>query len=292
MKLFAGLLMLACLCNATLAQQALRFERQAVELVQRVPVSTLEENMPRRSFGEWFGSVVGIKSGIVWQLSECDQFAEINPRGSDAPACVEANALLPDGRKVMVRVGVGTFLKGVTGAPGFYYAVIEQRDQLYVLNRLRDLPDGLRFPDRLQQKSEFRLTPPKLNSDQALSLAGKTPPPSRPDSEPPPPPPPTSVSTQGELRRVSEGALIGAAIRKVGPVYPAGAKGVGAWGEVQVLVTISLTGQVIDARVVSGHLLLRKSAIAAARQWTFSPTILNGTPVSVQGVITFDFPRP
>lgn len=292
MKLFLGLLLCVGVCCPALAQNTLRFEKQAVDLVQRTPVSTLEANMPRRSFAEWFGSLVGLKSGIVWQLSECEQFAEVQARGADAQACVEANALMPDGRKVVVRIGVGTFMKGITGDPGFYYAVIEQRDQLYLLNRLRDLPEGLRFPERLKEKSEIRMTPLASVADKALKIAGASPQPMTAPMEPAPPPPPTMAAPPPEIRRVSEGALIGNAVKKIGPVYPAGAKAAGAWGEVQVLVTISTTGKVVDARVVSGRLLLRKPAIEAARQWTFTPTILNGSPLSVQGVITFDFPRP
>jgi outer membrane biosynthesis protein TonB len=40
---------------------------------------------------------------------------------------------------------------------------------------------------------------------------------------------------------------------------------------------------------VSGHPLLKEAAVAAARGWKFSPTLLTGTPVKVIGTITFNF---
>lgn len=106
------------------------------------------------------------------------------------------------------------------------------------------------------------------------------PPPPKPDPTPPPPP--------KELK-VSGGVLQGSAIRKPAPAYPPIAKAARAQGAVQVQVTISEEGRVIDAQVVAGHPLLREAALQAARQWVFRPTELSGVPVKVQGVLTFNF---
>jgi protein TonB len=83
--------------------------------------------------------------------------------------------------------------------------------------------------------------------------------------------------------------LQGSAIKKPAPAYPPIAKAARAAGAVQVQVTISEDGRVIDAQVVSGHPLLRDAAVQAARQWVFKPTELSGVPVKVQGVLTFNF---
>src|SRR5262245_34527974 len=99
MKILASVIAVTCLWVISPAQNP-KFEKQAVALVQRTPVSTLEENMPRSPFADWFKSMVGAKAGIVWQLSECEQSTEARQPGADIPACVDANALLPDGRKV------------------------------------------------------------------------------------------------------------------------------------------------------------------------------------------------
>jgi len=116
--------------------------------------------------------------------------------------------------------------------------------------------------------------------------------------EPPPPPPrpkPTitpqpapEVKPQG-AQRVSEGVLQGIAIRRIIPPYPEIAKKTGISGPVQVLVTISEEGRVVEATVLKGHPTLRPAAVNAARQWLFSPTYLGQAPVKVQGVLTFNF---
>lgn len=118
---------------------------------------------------------------------------------------------------------------------------------------------------------------------------------SKGDDVPPPPPPPPAPKPTPEPTpvpkkiNVSGGVLQGSAIKKPAPAYPPIAKAARAAGAVQVQVTISEDGRVIDAQVVSGHPLLRDAAVQAARQWVFKPTELSGVPVKVQGVLTFNF---
>ncbi|MFN0110014.1 MAG: energy transducer TonB [Blastocatellia bacterium] len=88
---------------------------------------------------------------------------------------------------------------------------------------------------------------------------------------------------------VSGGVLQGSAIKRVNPAYPPVAKAAKASGVIQVQITISEEGKVIDATAISGHPLLRDAAVEAARQWEFKPTELGGQPVKVQGVLTFNF---
>jgi TonB family protein len=111
-----------------------------------------------------------------------------------------------------------------------------------------------------------------------------------------PPPPPTSdppaASSSAETPEklnVSGGVLQGNAIKRVQPPYPPVAKAARASGPVQVQITISEAGEVIEASVISGHPLLRDAALQAARQWLFKPTELSGVPVKVQGILTFNF---
>ena len=60
-------------------------------------------------------------------------------------------------------------------------------------------------------------------------------------------------------------------------------------GAVTIEVTIDENGKVISAHAVSGHMLLRESATAAARQAVFTPTLLHDKPVQVSGVIVYNF---
>jgi TonB family protein len=76
------------------------------------------------------------------------------------------------------------------------------------------------------------------------------------------------------------------------PEYPLIARQARASGPVNVEVLIDEGGNVVSARSVSGHPLLQAAAVTAARQATFAPTRLNGEPVMVRGIITYNFMAP
>ncbi|MEO6590204.1 MAG: TonB family protein, partial [Pyrinomonadaceae bacterium] len=93
----------------------------------------------------------------------------------------------------------------------------------------------------------------------------------------------------GEIKTISGGVLNGKAVDLPKPAYPAAARAVRASGAVNVEVTVDQSGNVISANAVSGHPLLRASAVSAARSAKFKPTLLSGTPVKVSGVIVYNF---
>ncbi len=96
-------------------------------------------------------------------------------------------------------------------------------------------------------------------------------------------------SAMPRTQRVSGGVLQGNAVRKVQPPYPELAKAAGAEGAVQVSITVNENGEVTTTEAVSGHPLLKEAALEAARQWKFKQTELDGKPVKVQGLLTFNF---
>ena len=103
---------------------------------------------------------------------------------------------------------------------------------------------------------------------------------------------PASYARQADppkIIRKSGGVLQGSALRRVEPSYPPLAKAARISGSVVVEVTVDEEGKVISARAISGHPLLKDSAVAAARGWAFQPTKLDGTPVKVIGTITFNY---
>jgi TonB family protein len=111
-----------------------------------------------------------------------------------------------------------------------------------------------------------------------------------PPPPPPPPPPPLPQSPDSpKLIRKSGGVLSASAIKRVGPEYPPLAKAANVSGTVVVEITVDETGDVISARAISGHPLLKDAAVDAARQWKFSPTTLAGEAIKVVGTLTFNF---
>lgn len=72
-------------------------------------------------------------------------------------------------------------------------------------------------------------------------------------------------------------------------VYPETAKKSGVRGAVNVKITVDEKGNVIEADAVSGEILLRDAALAAARASKFPPEIVNGTAIKMKGILVFDF---
>ena len=69
----------------------------------------------------------------------------------------------------------------------------------------------------------------------------------------------------------------------VKPAYPAHLTSAGIGGTVTMEALIGTDGTVRDVRVVSSpHPDLDRAAADAVRQWEFTPTILNCTPVEVR----------
>jgi protein TonB len=103
---------------------------------------------------------------------------------------------------------------------------------------------------------------------------------------PPPPPSPPVV-----LKPRRPGGLIEAPrkIKNVPPIYPAIAQSSRVQGTVILEALIGTDGRVSQVKVLRPVLLLTDAAIAAVRQWEFTPTRLNGEPVQVIMTVTVDF---
>ncbi len=109
------------------------------------------------------------------------------------------------------------------------------------------------------------------------------------------PPAPPVLPKKEDVKKVSTiisiGVINGKATSLPKPPYPLPAKAVGASGAVNVQVTIDEQGNVVSAKAVSGHPLLRDAAERAARNAKFSPTYLSKVPVKVNGLIVYNFTR-
>ena len=90
-------------------------------------------------------------------------------------------------------------------------------------------------------------------------------------------------------RTISGGVLNGRAISLPKPSYPPAARAVRASGAVQVQVLIDEDGQIFSAEAFGGHPLLQGASVIAACSSKFSPTLLEGTPVKVSGIIVYNF---
>ena len=105
-----------------------------------------------------------------------------------------------------------------------------------------------------------------------------------PDKAPEPPvvKPPTT-------QRVTSVVLSSKAISLPQPTYPMIAKQSRTQGPVNVQILVDEQGKVISAQIVAGNPMLTSAAKEAAMRARFTPTILNGQPVKIQGVIIYNF---
>ena len=102
-------------------------------------------------------------------------------------------------------------------------------------------------------------------------------------------PPPVVETPKPSTLRVSPGVIIAKVIELPKPAYPELAKRAGVQGPVNVQILIDETGKVLSAQPVKGSPLLIPAAVNAARRARFTPTMLGGQPVKIQGVITYNF---
>jgi protein TonB len=108
-------------------------------------------------------------------------------------------------------------------------------------------------------------------------LVGPGPPPAPRVAEPPAP-----VRPGGSVRAPQK-------IHHVAPDYPAIARSAGVSGIVILEALIAEDGSIREVKVTRSVPLLDAAAVAAVRQWRFTPTLLNGVPVQVIMTVTVAF---
>jgi protein TonB len=107
-------------------------------------------------------------------------------------------------------------------------------------------------------------------------------------SVPPPPPPPPPPGLENPVR-IGGNMRPPQKVKHVEPEYPAIAQSARVQGVVIVEVIIDRDGRVGYARILRSIPLLDQAALDAVRQWEFTPTLMNGSPVPVIMTATVNF---
>lgn len=93
-----------------------------------------------------------------------------------------------------------------------------------------------------------------------------------------------------ERARIAGGIIVGQNLTKVTPVYPVSAREAHVEGTVVLRAIIGRDGHIHSLRLVSApDADLAISAVAAVRQWTYKPYLLNGQPTEVDTTITVNY---
>jgi protein TonB len=91
---------------------------------------------------------------------------------------------------------------------------------------------------------------------------------------------------------ISQGVSQGLLMKKVQPQYPRNALAMHVEGSVDLMATISTTGNITAVKILKGDQLLTHAAADAVKQWKYKPYLLNGEPVEIQTEVTVNFKLP
>jgi TonB family protein len=180
-------------------------------------------------------------------------------RNTDRPYVrIQGDTAVVTGRRML-----GSRYSGVSGVTEFHYLEVWVKDG----GRWRLLSN--------------QLTPLRSPSTPAAETAKPTAAPGAPQATP----------LAGADKAIRVGGSIQPPTRTnyVAPVYPDAAQKARVQGFVVVEALIGEGGAVQDARIVRSIPLLDQPALEAVRQWTFTPTTVDGKPVSVIMTVTVSF---
>ena len=103
------------------------------------------------------------------------------------------------------------------------------------------------------------------------------------------PTPPPVILVKPSTQNLPSRVLASKAISLPQPPYPPLARQIHLQGAVPVQILVDEVGKVVSAHAVSGNAFLTRAAEDAAMRARFTPTLLSGTPVKVQGTIIYNF---
>lgn len=90
------------------------------------------------------------------------------------------------------------------------------------------------------------------------------------------------------VQSVDRDAMAARRLVYVAPQYPAGAEHIK--GVVELVITVSPQGDVIDVRLLSGNPALVQAAIAAVKKWRYRPFLVDGKAAAVSAIVDVKFP--
>lgn len=104
----------------------------------------------------------------------------------------------------------------------------------------------------------------------------------RASAQPPPSPQPAPVRVGGAIKQPRK-------VKDVKPVYPPDAQAARVQGLVIIEATIDPAGNIGEAKVLRSIPMLDAAAIAAVKQWEYTPTMVDGVAVPVIMTVTVSF---
>ncbi|MBI4891986.1 MAG: energy transducer TonB [Acidobacteria bacterium] len=93
---------------------------------------------------------------------------------------------------------------------------------------------------------------------------------------------PMSLATATAMARVT---------KKVAPDYPAAARQLNVSGQQEISVTVGVSGDVEEAKVLKGNAMFSANSLSAVRQWKFTPLAKDGAPTKFTTVVVINYQK-
>jgi TonB family protein len=93
----------------------------------------------------------------------------------------------------------------------------------------------------------------------------------------------------GDALMITTANAMTRANKKVTPEFPMAARQLHITGTQEVQVTVSKTGDVIDAKVLKGNAMFSSASTAAAKQWKFAPLTKDGAASEFTAILIFNY---
>ncbi len=107
--LMALLLMISISSKGQSKYQFTRAEKKIIDYAKGIDASKLDAKLPKQSLVAALEKALGRDTILMWEVNDCgEQSGYEADRRRDFPMCVGIDATLPVGRKVLVRIAVGT----------------------------------------------------------------------------------------------------------------------------------------------------------------------------------------
>ena len=195
--------------------------------------------------------------------------------------------LLPAEKYTYVLNGIAATDRALALKPAYMEAMVYKNILLRMRAELE--PDPAQKQQLIAEADALRAGAIELNKQRAAinsggqsEALGPMPPPPPPPPAPPYPAPSAPVRVGGNIKTPTK-------VKDVRPMYPPDAQSAKIQGVVIVEATIDADGRVSDAKILRSIPMLDDAALAAVREWEFTPTYLNGAAVPVIMTVTVNF---
>lgn len=197
--------------------------------------------------------------------------------------------LLPAEKYTYVLNGIAATDRALALKPAYMEAMVYKNILLRMRAELET--DAVQKQQLIAEADALRARAIELNkqraaidgSGQGVAVGVMPPPP------PPPPPPAPSYPAPSAPVRVGSNIKTPTKVKDVRPMYPPDALAAKIQGVVIIETTINPDGRVSDAKILRSIPMLDDAALAAVREWEFTPTYLNGAAVPVIMTVTVNF---